>query len=182
MSPQPPAPTGNNTAGALGLSGAGTAVPARRTTGDLTPPGSGHSSDYESGDGEIIERVVNIKTCPLCHRPRMNAKAEMDIITHLAVCASQDWARVDRIVVGNFVTASQAQRKWYSKVMTAVSAGSYQLGAVSCTSFLSAFLYLTSDRIEFCQHHRTEPHYWSARRRKDARLCPHWHSSPLQGA
>jgi phosphatidylserine decarboxylase len=61
----------------------------------------------------------------------MNAKAEMDIVTHLAVCASQDWARVDRIVVGNFVTASQAQRKWYTKVMTIVSSGTYQLGAVS---------------------------------------------------
>jgi phosphatidylserine decarboxylase len=32
----------------------------------------------------------------------MNDKAEMDIITHLAICASQD----DRIMVGNFVTAS----------------------------------------------------------------------------
>ncbi|RDB27430.1 Phosphatidylserine decarboxylase proenzyme 3 [Hypsizygus marmoreus] len=44
----------------------------------------------------------------MCHRPRMSDKAEMDIITHLAVCASQDWEKVDRIVVGDFVTASQA--------------------------------------------------------------------------
>ena len=60
----------------------------------------------------------------------MNAKAEVDIVTHLAVCASQDWARVDRIVVGNFVTASQAQRKWYTKVISKVSSGQYRLGAV----------------------------------------------------
>lgn len=78
-----------------------------------------------------FERVINIRNCPLCHRPRLNDKAEMDIVTHLAVCASQDWARVDRIVVGNFVTASQAQRKWYTKIIGKVSSGDYKLGANS---------------------------------------------------
>lgn len=75
--------------------------------------------------------MINVKTCPLCHRPRLNAKAEMDIVTHLAVCASQDWARVDRIMVGNFVTSSQAQRKWMAKLIGKVSNGAYRLGAVS---------------------------------------------------
>lgn len=79
---------------------------------------------------DSVERVINVKSCPLCHRPRMNSKAEMDIMTHIAVCASQDWNRVDRIVVGNFVTASQAQRKWYTKVITKLSSGDYKLGAV----------------------------------------------------
>ena len=68
------------------------------------------------------------------HRAWMN-EAEVDIVTHLAVCASQDWARVDRIVVGNFVTASQAQRKWYTKVLNKVSTGDYRLGAVSALSW-----------------------------------------------
>ncbi|GJE89731.1 phosphatidylserine decarboxylase-like protein [Phanerochaete sordida] len=90
--------------------------------------GSGSNSPA-SDDG--LERVINVKSCPLCHRPRMNAKAEVDIVTHMAVCASQDWARVDRIVVGNFVTASQAQRKWYTKVISKVSSGDYRLGANS---------------------------------------------------
>jgi phosphatidylserine decarboxylase len=74
--------------------------------------------------------VINIKNCPLCHRPRLNAKAERDIVTHLAVCASQDWARVDRVMVSNFVTAVQAQRKWYTNVLSKVSAGNYKIGAV----------------------------------------------------
>jgi len=56
---------------------------------------------------------------------------EMDIMTHLAICASQDWAKVDRIVVGNFVTPSQAQRKWYTRVIAKVSSGNYKLGANS---------------------------------------------------
>jgi len=67
----------------------------------------------------------------LCHRPRLNSKAEVDIITHLGVCASSDWNRVNKIVVGNYVTPSQAQRKWYTKVISKVSSGSYQLGANS---------------------------------------------------
>ncbi|KAG8974217.1 hypothetical protein FRC05_007793 [Tulasnella sp. 425] len=87
--------------------------------------GSGSSSD------EVVERVINIRTCPLCHRPRMNAKGETDIVTHLAVCASSDWARVDRMIVGNYVTPSQAQRKWYTKVITKVSSGAYEIGANS---------------------------------------------------
>lgn len=107
--------------------------------GGIQHTSSGASSDAEdssgsgsgSGSDETLERVINVKNCPLCHRPRLNKKAEMDIVTHLAVCASGDWAKIDRIVVGNFVTASQAQRKWYTKMITKVSSGDYRLGAVS---------------------------------------------------
>ncbi|KXN83930.1 Phosphatidylserine decarboxylase proenzyme 3, partial [Leucoagaricus sp. SymC.cos] len=66
-----------------------------------SPSSSASNSSSErdsslSSDG--VERVINVKSCPLCRRPRMNSKAEMDIMTHIAVCASQDWNRVDRIV------------------------------------------------------------------------------------
>ena len=97
---------------------------------DSSASGSRSGSSSPASE-EYVERVINVKSCPLCHRSRMNSKAEVDIVTHLAVCASQDWARVDRIVVGNFVTASQAQRKWYTKVLSKVSSGDYRLGAVS---------------------------------------------------
>ncbi|KAG8698758.1 hypothetical protein FRC08_005729 [Ceratobasidium sp. 394] len=92
---------------------------------------SSDDEDDSGSSGSEVERVINIKTCPLCHRPRLKGKAEADIVTHLAVCASGDWARVDRIVVGNFVTASQAQRKWYTKMLAKVTTGEYQLGANS---------------------------------------------------
>lgn len=110
------------------------------TSSDPQQSVSTASSDAEESTGSgtssppsdvTFERVINVKSCPLCHRSRMNSKAEVDIVTHMAICASQDWARVDRIVVGNFVTASQAQRKWYTKVIHKVSAGDYRLGAVS---------------------------------------------------
>jgi phosphatidylserine decarboxylase len=107
-------------------------LPQRENSGS-----SSEAEDLSSGGStsqnppEDVERVINVKTCPLCHRPRLNSKAEMDIVTHIAVCASQDWNRVDRIVVGNFVTPSQAQRKWLMKVISKVSSGAYQIGAVS---------------------------------------------------
>lgn len=140
----------------LPVQGQGTSGhPSRQASGDeglgglsansLTTPstdssdleGSGQSDSQGSGGtaGVAVERVINIKTCPLCHQPRLSNKGEQDIVTHLAVCASSDWNRVNRIVVGNYVTASQAQRKWYNNVVNKVSSGAYQLGAVriSCS-------------------------------------------------
>ncbi|KAF8525860.1 phosphatidylserine decarboxylase-domain-containing protein [Hysterangium stoloniferum] len=113
------------------LSTTGTTLPMPLT---VTRHSSATSSDAEDSGGglvDAVERVINIKNCPLCHRPRLKAKAEADIVTHIALCASRDWGKVDRIMVGNFVTASQAQRKWYTKVITKVSSGAYQLGANS---------------------------------------------------
>ncbi|RYO83133.1 hypothetical protein DL766_004468 [Monosporascus sp. MC13-8B] len=77
------------------------------------------------------EHVVEIRECPICHQPRLNKRKDADIITHIATCASQDWRQVDNLVMGGFVTASQAQRKWYSKVITKISYGGYKLGANS---------------------------------------------------
>ena len=100
------------------------------------PSASSEDAGDESGSGGsegTRERVINIKNCPLCHRPRLSSKAEVDIVTHIALCASQDWGRMDKIVVGNFVTASQAQRKWYTKIIGKLSSGDYRLGAVSAS-------------------------------------------------
>ena len=94
----------------------------------------------ESGDllekDELIdeggeEHVIEIRECPLCHQPRLNKRSDADIITHIATCASQDWRQVNNIVMAGFVTPSQAQRKWYSKVITKISYGGYKLGANS---------------------------------------------------
>ena len=109
----------------------GTSVGKKMGRFRRTKAKSENSSDDTQNASDSLERVINVKNCPLCHRPRLNSKAEIDIITHLAVCASQDWNNLDRIVVGNFVTASQAQRKWYTKVITMVSSGDYKLGAVN---------------------------------------------------
>lgn len=77
------------------------------------------------------EHVVEIRECPICHQPRLNKRKDADIITHIATCASQDWRQVNNLMMGGFVTSSQAQRKWYSKVITKISYGGYKLGANS---------------------------------------------------
>jgi phosphatidylserine decarboxylase len=77
------------------------------------------------------EHVIEIRECPICHQPKLNKRSDANIITHIATCASQDWRQVNNIVMGGFVTSSQAQRKWYSKVITKISYGGYKLGANS---------------------------------------------------
>lgn len=132
--PVPAGPLLGNTKGALPTSAD---IPGIVTTShDPANRQPSTSSEEEDSPGsqsseDNVERVINIKTCPLCHKPRLGAKGELDIITHLAVCASQDWEKVDRITVGNFVTASQAQRKWYTKAIAKLSTGAYSIGAVS---------------------------------------------------
>jgi phosphatidylserine decarboxylase len=82
-------------------------------------------------DDRDEEHVIEIRECPICHQPRLNKRSDSDIITHIATCASQDWRQVNNIVMAGFVTASQAQRKWYSKIVTKISYGGYKLGANS---------------------------------------------------
>ena len=108
------------------------AVPAIAQDPLGTPGESGDTveeNDLVDERGE--EHVIEIRECPLCHQPRLNKKSDADIITHIATCASQDWRQVNNIVMAGFVTASQAQRKWYSKVVTKISYGGYKLGANS---------------------------------------------------
>ena len=74
---------------------------------------------------------MEIRECPICHQPRLNKRKDTDIISHIATCASSDWRQVNNVMMSGFVTASQAQRKWYSKVISKISYGGYKLGANS---------------------------------------------------
>lgn len=100
---------------------------------ELGSPGeAGDALEPEDlADDRGEEHVVEIRECPICHQPRLNKKSDADIITHIATCASQDWRQVNNLVMAGFVTSSQAQRKWYSKVITKISYGGYKLGANS---------------------------------------------------
>lgn len=100
-------------------------------SGSSSPPGQPSSADNsDSPEAHELERVINTKTCPLCHK-KLSKKAEVDMVSHLAVCASQDWSSLDSLTVANFVSTSQAHRKWLTKLVTKVSHGTYKLGAVS---------------------------------------------------
>ena len=117
----------------------GTVVEAPEPHARVKPPVSRVDSSVSDDNGDSgadspdsnIERVVNIKECPLCRKPRLNKKGEVSIITHLGICASTDPTRVNRVLVSNFVTASQAQRKFLYKILGKVTKGQYALGADS---------------------------------------------------
>ncbi|PGH23110.1 phosphatidylserine decarboxylase [Polytolypa hystricis UAMH7299] len=108
-----------------------TAIPTIVTGDPSSSTGSGSDDALDLADASGEEHVIEIRECPLCHQPRLGKRSDSDIITHIATCASQDWRQVDNLVMGGFVTASQAQRKWYSKVITKISYGGYKLGANS---------------------------------------------------
>ena len=110
----------------------GVKTPAMTQEHHGTPGEEGETieaNDLADERGE--EHIVEIRECPICHQPRLGKKSDSDIITHIATCASQDWRQVNNIVMAGFVTSSQAQRKWYSKVINKVSYGGYKLGANS---------------------------------------------------
>lgn len=87
-----------------------------------------YADDLADEGGE--EHVIEIRECTFCHQP-LKHRTDADVITHIATCASSDWRQVNNLVMGGFVTASQAQRKWYSKVITKIGYGGYKLGANS---------------------------------------------------
>lgn len=101
-------------------------VPKMGTSGE-----EGESLDKDDLNDRGEEHVVEIRECPICHQPRLDKRSDTDIVTHIATCASQDWRQVNNLMMAGFVTASQAQRKWYSKVITKISYGGYKLGANS---------------------------------------------------
>ncbi|GAA6036505.1 hypothetical protein JCM8097_003538 [Rhodosporidiobolus ruineniae] len=101
------------------------------SSADSLEPSSGEQPSSDESGGTRVERVINIKECPLCHKPRLSGKAEASIVTHLGICASTDPTKVNRVLVTNYVTASQAQRKFLNKVFSKVMKGSYNLGADS---------------------------------------------------
>lgn len=111
------------------MQGHKTSIPALEVS-DLGDSGEqGDYLDMAGGEEELgedeskEEHVVEISECPICHLPRIargRKTTDADIITHIATCASSDWRAVNNLVMAGFVTSSQAQRKWYSKVITKV--------------------------------------------------------------
>ena len=118
--------------GSTNESASKTSIPVIQTEPLGTPGEEGEMlQNNDLGDEEGEEHVIEIRECPICHQPKLNKRPDAEIITHIATCASTDWRQVNNLVMGGFVTASQAQRKWYSKVINKVSYGGYKLGANS---------------------------------------------------
>lgn len=95
----------------------------------LSSTDADRSSPSGPADEGRVERLLNLTTCPLCQKQDMTGWTEFGQVTHLALCGSRDWSQVDNFLVQSYVTESQAQRKWYTKLVRHVAQGSYALGA-----------------------------------------------------
>lgn len=74
------------------------------------------------------QRIMVFDKCPLCQRTRLMKKEDIDIITHVAVCASKDWSIVNKLLVLLYVTPQIALRKWVPRVIKKISYGKYKVG------------------------------------------------------
>lgn len=75
------------------------------------------------------EKIINTTHCLLCHKKFGKSASDNDRIMHIALCTSDDLGKVNRIVMGNFITEAHAQRKWYAKIASFVGYGNYKIGS-----------------------------------------------------
>lgn len=74
------------------------------------------------------ENIVLVEECPICLRHFATHSEDIDVITHLAICAAKDTGKLDRFVMGGFLTEDYASRKWFMKLLSFMSFGGYKLG------------------------------------------------------
>ncbi|KAK9317608.1 phosphatidylserine decarboxylase-domain-containing protein [Lipomyces starkeyi] len=106
-------------------------------------------SYFEEIEEKTEEHVITIRDCPVCHQPRLDKRSEIDIITHLAMCASQDWKQVDLLTMNAYVTSDQAKRKWVGNVVSKLGYGGYRLGANSANILVQDRItgYISEERM-----------------------------------
>lgn len=74
------------------------------------------------------ENIVVVERCPVCNRHFQCPREDLDVITHLAVCVAKDAGKLDRFMMGGFLTEDYASRKWFIKLLAFMSFGGYRLG------------------------------------------------------
>ncbi|KAI8375333.1 phosphatidylserine decarboxylase-domain-containing protein [Choanephora cucurbitarum] len=74
------------------------------------------------------EKLIHLTECPICHKTDLTKRMQMDTITHVAICAANDWTTVDQFLIGNFGSEAQAQRRWFVKLVSKVGYGKYSEG------------------------------------------------------
>ncbi|KAG0237966.1 hypothetical protein BGW42_008066 [Actinomortierella wolfii] len=81
--------------------------------------------DTQSSDDEC---TIQILSCPICHDTNLATMLETDVITHIAVCSGNDGFNLDKLILGDFVTEANAQRKWITKLVKRFGYGRYKIG------------------------------------------------------
>ncbi|ODV95084.1 hypothetical protein PACTADRAFT_50906 [Pachysolen tannophilus NRRL Y-2460] len=72
--------------------------------------------------------LLKIKRCPICNKKRLSDKQDLDIITHVAICASKDWSTVNKLLKPSYASQKFATKRWYSKALIKLTYGKYGIG------------------------------------------------------
>ena len=83
------------------------------------------NNEGKDTNGEIM---IQLDKCPICDKPLANAKSDMDTVSHVALCGFEDSTKIDRFLLGGYITESYASRKWYSKILQHLEWGNYKIG------------------------------------------------------
>lgn len=79
--------------------------------------------------GDILEeKIIQIYKCPICGISIGKNRDELDVVSHISICANTDYSQVDKFVMSGVVTEAYTSRKWYSKVLKFVGYGQYSIG------------------------------------------------------
>ncbi|EPY53319.1 phosphatidylserine decarboxylase Psd3 [Schizosaccharomyces cryophilus OY26] len=109
------------------------------SSGKSTPIKSSEmSEDLDAADVMNSNQLnlVCLHKCPLCLKCELDRMDQFRATVHVATCASHDWKRVDRLMMSNYLTLNQAQRKWFAKAFTKVAYGSHKLGSTSAKTLV----------------------------------------------
>ncbi|KAI8380267.1 phosphatidylserine decarboxylase-domain-containing protein [Blakeslea trispora] len=85
--------------------------------------------EHKDHDSHIKrEKIIQLSECPICHKVNLAKRRQMETMTHVAICAANDWTTVDQFLIGNFGSEAQAQRRWFVKLVSKVGYGKYSEG------------------------------------------------------
>lgn len=90
------------------------------------------STNASTVSGSINRPVINMRVCPMCQKIQTGKLTAQQVMNHIGVCASREWAgSATPLLDDRYVTSQQASRRWYTKFLSKFSFGSYYLGANS---------------------------------------------------
>lgn len=87
--------------------------------------------DERSVDLKFEENIVHIGRCPTCSKnfsEISSLSGDLEIITHLSICATKDRGLADRFVMGGFLTEDYASRNWLVRLVSFLTFGGYRIG------------------------------------------------------
>lgn len=82
------------------------------------------------------EKIFEFEKCPICNNKRLTKKDDVDIITHVAICASKDWSIANKMLVSSFISPQIATRKWLPRILKKITYGGYKLGGGNSANIL----------------------------------------------